>query len=165
MSKRQIIILSIMAIAILYGIYELFIAGPVKIKNVDPGKRSEELDTFLGNISAGAKKDSPSPADLYIIARAEAAWLHNPFYERESYKVWLASRGSASGEAKQVIKFNYHGYLVVGKGKMAIINNVEYKTGEQLEIEGYFLKNISPQRIVIEKRADRTRFDVPLQEQ
>ena len=47
---------------------------------------------------------------------------------------------------------------------MAIINGVEYKVGEPLDVKGYFLKNISAARVVIENRGTKATLNVPLQE-
>jgi len=59
---------------------------------------------------------------------------------------------------------NYTGYLEDKGKKIAIINGVEYMTGEPLDIEGYILQKITSSRVIIENRASRRCFNVPFQE-
>jgi hypothetical protein len=47
---------------------------------------------------------------------------------------------------------------------MAVINGFEYRIGEQLEIEGYVLKQITPSKVLIFNKNTGNKEDIPLQE-
>jgi hypothetical protein len=47
---------------------------------------------------------------------------------------------------------------------MAIINGMEYREGDELEIKGYVLTSVSPTRVVIVNRESRAEQTVSLQE-
>ncbi len=47
---------------------------------------------------------------------------------------------------------------------MAIINGYEYREGEQLEMEGYVLKKITPSYVLIENKNTGSEIEIPIQE-
>ena len=73
-----------------------------------------------------------------------------------------ARQGDARRRPK--IEFVYTGYLEVGRKRMAIINGMEYREGEALDIKGFVLKSVSPTKVVIENRGIGATLNVPLQE-
>jgi hypothetical protein len=58
----------------------------------------------------------------------------------------------------------YSGYVDSGKNKTAVINGFEYRIGEQLEIEGYVLKQITPSSVLIFNKNTGNKEEIPLQE-
>ena len=72
--------------------------------------------------------------------------------------------GQGGGAAAPKIEFVYSGYLEVDRKRMAIINGMEYREGEGLDIKGYVLKSVSPSSVVIENRGTGATINVPLQE-
>jgi type II secretory pathway component PulC len=62
------------------------------------------------------------------------------------------------------INFVYSGYIALGQKKMAIINGIEYREGDPLEIEGYVLKSVNAAMVVIENRKAGVMENVPLQD-
>jgi len=52
----------------------------------------------------------------------------------------------------------------LGRKRMAIINGIEYREGDALDIKGYVLKSVSPAKVVIVNLATRAMFTVPLEE-
>ena len=166
LTKQQIIILSIMAIVILFAIYDFLTASRSKSEPIDFGKKTSELQAFLTDLTSRLPKGSLPSADAYILSRAQSEWAHDPFYERKSFREWekRKERAKAGGGAMQRVSFSYSGYLKVMDKNLAIINGVEYETGDQLEIEGYVLKKIYPGRVVIVNERSGAKFDIPLQE-
>jgi hypothetical protein len=61
-------------------------------------------------------------------------------------------------------KVIYSGYVDSGKNKMAVINGFEYRVGDELEIEGYILKQITPSKILIVNKHTDNKEEIPLQE-
>jgi hypothetical protein len=166
LTTRQIIIISVMVIAILYAAYDFFIAPRTKKVMVDTGKKTAELEAFIAEVTANMLKGSLSANDAYKISRAEAQWTRDPFYERKAFREWVTSKDPAkagSGTTQKMI-FNYSGYLKVKDKKMAIINGIEYEPGEALEMEGYVLQNIYQNKVVIINQKNGAKLNVPLQE-
>jgi len=160
-NKRQIIILVIAALFVLYAAYEYLVSGPAG-KKVKAGANSAETNTFVTELQGNLIKDIAAGVDTYIIGRAEAEWQKNPFWERGSYKEWAAREGAAGGGASS--KIIYSGYVDSGKKKMAVINGFEYREGEKLEMEGYVLRNITPSKILIFNNNTGNEIEISIQE-
>ena len=159
LTTRQIIILGVAVIAVLYGGYDFFFAKSKKAAVVDTGKRIEELNTFMAEMTVALGKDTPSPVDAHMIRRAEAGWARDPFYNRKTEKTWA---GGAITQPKS--PFSYTGYVDAGKKKIAVINGNGYGAGDALDVDGYVLKAIDPARVTIYNRETRRTIDIPLQE-
>lgn len=157
-NQRQMIILALMGLAILYGAYEIFFAPAGKKappKKTEASTVSSAMVTMLAN----------NPADKFdglIIARAEAGWENDPFLDQAIYKEWAIRQEPK--ESQPMAKIVYSGYVDSGKRKIAIINGVEYSVGERLEIEGFVLKSVTPTKIKIENIKMGSEYEVPLQE-
>ena len=165
LTKRQIIILSIMIVAVLYAVYNYTIAPRNKPAAIYTAGKSAELEVLKSDITAKMPKGS-SAADDYIVSRAEAGWTHDPFYDSKSFREWIRFKDPAKTgiRTSQKVVFGYNGFLKVDKRNVAIINGAEYESGEALDIEGYVLKNIYPDKVVIVNIKNGVKFDVPLQE-
>jgi hypothetical protein len=151
--------LVLMALAVLYGIYEIIFSSPAADK-------TPTIKTYNSTINSNIIAILNNPLeklDAYIIERAEADWKSNPFLDSHLYKEWLA-REQTLDTSKIAAKIIYSGYVDSGKKKMAIINGMEYSEGEKLEIEGYVLKNIKPAKIKIVNRNTGSELEISLQE-
>jgi hypothetical protein len=170
LNKRQILILGVMFVAVLYGAYELFPAGRKGPAVVDTTKKAADLNAFMGDITASLTKDTSSPTDAYMIKRAEAGWLRDPFYEPKNDREDAIAKEAAQTQQVQAAatalkgQFNYTGYVDMGLKKIAIVNGNEYVTGDALDVEGYVLNGIHPTKIVIYSKVTRLTIDIPLQE-
>ena len=169
LNTRQIVILGVMVLAILYGAYDLFSSGRGKPVSADPAKKTADASAFIGEMTAALAKDTPTPLEAHMIKRAEAAWTKDPFYERKTYAEWGAAKDAANAPGASMpgaprVQFNYTGF-VEGSGKrIAVINGNEYAAGDALDVEGYMLKAVTPTRISVYNRETRRTFDIPLQE-
>jgi hypothetical protein len=164
LEKRQMIILAVMALVILYGAYEL-LSGKKKAPPVSPAQKTADLQSFVASITAGAATEKDSTA--LIFSRAEKEWAQDPFLDTKSQLAWNQSRGGAQAAAGATVKkidFVYSGYLNAGKHSMAVINGMEYREGEALEVAGYVLRSISPARALIENRGTGTTLNIPMQD-
>jgi hypothetical protein len=173
LEPRQIVILGIMLLAILYGAYELLFTGRKGPAAPAPvtARSGADLTTFITDMSAVLGKDAPSQIDAQAIQRAEADWLRNPFSPPRSDPHWATATGgplaggaavAAAGPAKA--SFNYTGYVDMGHKKIAIVNGNAYAAGDALDVEGYVLKGVTPSRITLFNRESGRTLDVPLQE-
>lgn len=167
LEKRQMIILGVMCIAVLFGAYSFLMPAQKAKPGVNTVRKAEELNTFVNDLNASLGKDTTKSLSGLIFARAEKEWTPDPFLESRSYKTWFRSREPAkegSGVAKKTELFIYSGYLEAGRRQMAIINGFEYREGEKLDMKGYFLKSVTPTGVVIENMSTKARQSVPLQE-
>ena len=163
MGKRQMIILGVMAIAILYAAFA-YLAPQKKIPGVDTAQKTAELKTFVTGLTAGLGKDSSKNPGTLIFSRAEREWTQDPFLDSRAYKSWSQTQVTAKEAGAPKIEFVYSGYLEVGRKRMAIINGMEYREGEGLDTKGYVLKSVSPSSVVIENRGIGATVNVPLLE-
>jgi hypothetical protein len=145
----------------LYAGYEYLIAGPAS-KKVKTSTESVNINTSSTGITKDLGKDKITDFDAYVIRRMEADWGKNPFWKKDLYKEW----GNREGVAKSGVlaKIIYSGYVDSGKNKMAIINGLEYRLGEELELEGYVLKQITPSSVLIFNKYTGNKEEIPLQE-
>jgi hypothetical protein len=169
LTTRQFVILGVMLAAVLYGAYDFFLAGRKSSATGNSVKQAVDMGTFITGITANLGKETASPPDAHMIKRAETPWLRDPFYERKSYrKLTVADKpvqaGSVATFAVEKSKFNYTGYLDMGSKEIAIVNGSEYVSGDALDVAGYVLNGIYPDRIVIYHTENRRTFDIPLQE-
>jgi hypothetical protein len=164
LEKRQIIILAVMVIAILYGAYEL-LSTKKKGAPVDLAQKTSELKTFVTGLTTGVGAERDVTA--LIFSRAEKEWTQDPFLDSQSQKAWAQTRvvaQAAAGTGDKKIEFVYSGYLGLGKKSMAVINGMEYKEGESLDISGFVLRSVSPARVVIENRGTGATLNIPMQD-
>ncbi|OGP90721.1 MAG: hypothetical protein A2031_02850 [Deltaproteobacteria bacterium RBG_19FT_COMBO_43_11] len=160
LNKRQIIILVIAALFVLYAAYEYLIAGPAA-KKAKAVANPAQINTFVSDLQSDLIKDVVAGVDAYIIGRAEKDWQRNPFWERSSYKEWAAREGGVGSASAKII---YSGYVDSGKKKLAVINGFEYRIGEQLEMEGYILKGITPLKVILFNKNSGSEIEIPIQE-
>jgi len=164
LKKREIIILAVAAVFVLYAGYEYLIAGPASKKvKISASADSVKVDTFTSGIIKDLGKDNIGDLDAYVIRRMETDWGKNPFWKKDLYKAWVNREGVAKGSGV-LAKIIYSGYVDSGKNKMAVINGFEYRIGEQLEIEGYVLKQITPSSVLIFNKNTGNKEEIPLQE-
>jgi len=163
LKKREIIILVVTAVFILYAGYAYLIAGPASKKvKTSASADSVKVDTFISGITNDLDKNKPSDFDTCVIRRMETDWVKNPFWKKDTYRAWANREGVATGSV--LAKIIYSGYVDSGKNKMAVINGFEYRIGEQLEIEGYVLKQITPSKVLIYNKNTGNKEEIPLQE-
>jgi hypothetical protein len=159
LNKRQIIILSVAVLLVLFAVYELLIARP-SAKKAKTEVASVEKASFADTLRKDILTNKGTAVDTYVAQRAEMEWNKNPFWEANSYREF-AGRDASSGGGE---KITYSGYVDAGNKKMAIINGWEYEAGDALEIEGYLLKKVTPTRVLIINRTTGGESYIQIQE-
>ena len=148
MSNREKIILVITGVAIIYGIYNLFFVSSPKMGRDGPEKSIQENNKFVMDIAQRLQKNISSKQS-YVLALAKSKWSKDPFMALKP-----ALKDSAqvqSPESNKISRktFAYTGYLEMGDRKLAIINGLEYQSGDRLEQGGNIVKKIGPRQVVI----------------
>jgi len=148
MLKRERIIVLLMIVAVIYGAYSLFLAPGDQSTVQDSKQKMVELKNFVVDAATNLSSESVSSADKYIIEQAEKVWPESPFLT--SGNVLTSQPFEAKAEVKvESIKLAYTGFLQTENSLLAIVNGMEYETGEQLTEAGYYIKRISPNKVVI----------------
>jgi hypothetical protein len=165
MSNREKIIVVMAVLALIYGVYIVFIEPQAQQPTFKTSKNQlEDLNAFITKVAA-ATKDGLSERDSEIIARAEKAWVRDPLIRMRKPVQAEKETQQAEQETEPQGVILYTGYLEMGTMRLAIINGNEYAAGDTLEQGGYIVRSISPSQIVL-ATTDGTKnmFIVPLQE-
>ncbi len=155
MSTREKIILAIMAIVVVGGIfYYTSSERETVIEERESGL--QELNTFVGETVDRVNIQNLTAAELRTIASAEAKWVRDPY---------RAPKITKEEQEKQLsVSFSYTGYIKSGKKKIAVINGLEYKIGEEIDPGGFVAREIYPDRVIIEAKGQKQKLIVPLVE-
>ena len=159
-----------MLLSVVYGVYTVFFegkGGTREITTISATKQLENLNSFITTV-AEASKAGLSKEDKYIIQLAEAEWKQDPLISAE-----LKDRPESEiQKAKKVapvpipdFNISYTGFMQMGDIKFAIINGLEYATGDRLEQGDYILHSITSSRVVIVSTGpSKKRYIFPLEE-
>jgi type II secretory pathway component PulC len=153
MSKREKIILAIMTLVIIGGVI-YYINSRREVVVQERESELKELNTFVGDTITGINKNNLTEPEIRTIASAEAEWVRDPYRApvvKEEEKQQLLD-----------VSFIYTGYLKAGKKKIAVINGLEYMTGEEVEPGGFVAREIYPDRVIIEVKGQKQKIVVPL---
>jgi hypothetical protein len=174
MTKRERVILVLMCLAVVYGAYALFFSSPPKGTSKSAGSRSSEINKLITELSVGLTKEGPTATDNYIIEKAESKWVKDPFFDKKISvvkekekvpKVEAEMEAEKEVEVLPEVTFSYSGYLQMGDRKIAIIDGMEYKTGEEIGPGGFIIRAIYPNRIVVGIKGKEEEITVPLVEE
>ena len=158
LKTREIIILVVAGLFVLYAVYAYLIA-PRAGKQVKTSADSVKIEGFISETTNDVSKNKLSDFDKYVVKRAGIDSGNNPFLKKDLYMAW-AEKESGGSAAKMI----YSGYVESAKNKMAVINGFEYRTGEKLAEEGYILKQITPSTVLIFDKRTGSMFRIPIQE-
>lgn len=160
MKRREMIILSLASVGVLYAVWILLLAPT-------PGTGAGEvvldragLTKTASDIREMVTKSQPSALEAFTLARAASPFPRDPFH-----------RTTTPGEVPVVdgqpkASFVYSGFLQMEGEIFAIINGMEYREGEELETVDYYLSRIERNKVTIEHQppgqAASSRIVVPL---
>ncbi len=151
---RPKIIFAVMILAIVYGGYELVFDH--RPKTVASAATDSGLQEYTAKIGSSIARNAPSSYDTCIVTRASKTWARNPFVLK------VQPDDTKKTKDAGLAQFVYQGYIETPSRRMAVINNAEYKSGEQLVQKGFFVKLITPTTVTIINKRDRTKVTVPL---
>ena len=172
MTIREKIIVGVMCLTIVYGAYELLgNRGSGKRERADAPKTNplEELRGFVADVTQKMVKEKMSVEYQYMVERAGMAWVKDPFIASSALlKSEAAPKTPAAKETKSsasVPDFVYTGFLQLGDKKLAVINGTEYTEGESLGLQGYYIKSIAPNKVVLGKVNSSESIGLNIQEE
>jgi hypothetical protein len=169
MSKREKIILIIMALTVVYGFYALFLENPSAgiPKLAASGNKLDTFNKFITSVAAMVK-GGVSEEDTYIIDKIPVKWTKDPLlntrtettFKPEKEKLTEAKKEATARELGMV----YTGFLNMGSRNLAIINGNEYEKGEKLPDSGHIVEAIYPNRVVFGIQGSKKKITVKLEE-
>jgi len=162
MSKREKIILFLMALSIVYGFFVFFIEAPGKKRAIGQNSKLESINKFISQVPE-LSKESLSDIDSYIIEKAPKQWDKDPLLSSDSEFQFKAESTEADVSALKV-NIKYTGYLNMGAKNLAILDGLEYEEGEELEKGGFIIRKIYPERVIIVIKGKKEEIAIPLEE-
>jgi hypothetical protein len=146
MPKRQKILLALMGLTIAVALYMQFgtSAGPAKPGAVAvpgaPGSAADNLRQLL-ELASG------SDVELYKLGLLADNGTSNPFYEGKGVLTIEEDRSLAGSEADPV----YSGFIRAGNKAFAVLDGIEYTTGDTLADSAYRVQGIEKDSVVLER--------------
>jgi hypothetical protein len=148
MTNREKAIVGLMLLAVVYGVYIVFFAGPNEEAAFKSGgdTKLEALNSFITKVAEKTKSSLPEE-QAYALQKAQSDWTQDPL-------IHIEPKISREEEAqRQPLKLDrkiiYTGFLQMGANRLAIINGLEYEIGDRLEPDGLIIRNIHPNHVVI----------------
>ena len=168
MEKRQKIILAVMTLTILYGLFQFLFISPADTNSMVSKTQIEGLKTSISSLALSLSAGNLSDAEGYIIDISDDEWQKNPFKE-------LLAQEFPEAEAIVPLKVNikeeetlsvfiFSGFLSMGDNHFAIINGLEYETGDELETDGYIVQQIKSDEVLLKKANEDKTISVILSE-
>jgi len=166
LQKREIIILGVMGVAVLFGAYTFLMPTRKPAPGTTAAQKTEDFGAFLSKIRGETAPVVVDTQSNIIFAKAKSEWKPDPFLDKASYDQWVRAQIAAKAAPVVVKKevFTFTGYLATGSQKMAIVNGIEYREGAPLEPKGYVLQKVTPTKIIIVNTANGAKETVLLQD-
>ena len=163
MSTREKIILCLVILAAGYAAYQ-FLADTPKRVHVETEEELIDLKKLTADVIEEVDTAVLKKTEAFIIGQAVAEWKRDPFLKPGPPVKFRPENGQAEVLAEE-LSFTYSGYLEMAGKKLAIINGMEYKTGEMIiNGGGYIVSSIFPTRVVLELIGGRNMITIPLEE-
>ncbi len=161
MAKREKVILLIMGAVVLAGIYMVFFPSPSEYSEGELGVDTQALEQAVADLEAALAKAEVSEAEAFAVEQAEAPWGQDPFYD----KIYVARSGADTEGGATRPRFIYSGFLAMGGRMTAIINDMEYQAGDELEMGGYIVGAIYADRVILRVKGLDEEITVPFEEE
>ena len=153
MGKREKILVGLMVVALLYAgfelVYRLVETGPEIQQQVDAAG-TQELAAIAGQAMQEASLEE---RQLHVLKAASAPWVDSPFAVLptpavDPEEVDTDFEVVDAPEDRRIPLF-YSGYMEMGDRRLAVINGIEYRPGEEMSIAGLILESIEPHQVVV----------------
>ena len=163
MAKREKILLTLMIVAIGYGIFEFFSGYLIQERIVEqPFPQVENAFSFSSDVSQTVENARLVPTEVYIIDLAFRNTVPDFLYEWPPEDRAVEQKPYLSDIIEPMI---YNGYLEMGSRRLAIIDGIEYQEGDILARGIFRILSISPQKVAIENLNNGSRIVIPYAEE
>lgn len=160
MTKREQIILALMALTVVVGGY-LYFAGPSKQTVKPPAISMEEVKTLNADVAAAISKQGLSRPQEYALKIIGEHWQRDPF-------AVIGAKGEDAVIEETVqtedVAFEYSAYVIAGDQFVGVINGREYQVGDSMAQDGYVLVRIDTKSALIKGPGESNMIVVPYRE-
>lgn len=152
MEKREKIILLLMLVALGYGAY-LYLFSDEEVTSVKDIVNMDELNRVKNEVDKKLNEHPLTDLERYRLKMAERAFIKDPFYDRTK-DVVAEDEAAIDTQLPPDVVLRYTGYISIRGELYAIVNDMEYQEGEELDIAvpGFYVFEISENKIVIGKK-------------
>lgn len=149
MEKREKILLVILVIVIGFGAYTYLFSGE-KVTSVSDLVNVDELNRIKTDVDKKLDENPLTKIERFRLEQAERPWNMDPFYDRTQD---MAQEAEVDTQFPADVDLRYTGYIRIGDEIVyAIINSMEYKVGDEIEVEGFYLFDITKDKVVVGKQ-------------
>lgn len=171
MGKREKILVTLMALALVYAGFELVYRYAIESDSDSSETQVEpEADPQVAQrIVQEVEESKPSQAQELVLRHTTAKWDRNPFYVYPEDQTDTTSEQEtepepeAEGVKEELRSITYSSYLETGDHRVAILDSRDYKVGDKLQNHEAVLKSISPQMVLLESLHTGDMVSVPFQ--
>lgn len=156
MTTREIILVSVAALAVLYGAGHLMTAPRRAAGAAGPSKGTGGAAGLAG---PGVKQAMDVQSDLHVLKRLESEWAPDPFAAKP------LKFGASPGSPDETKGYLYSGCVEAGGVSVAFINGLEYRVGEEVAPSGYVVESIDRANVVLRERTGQGKITVPICEE
>jgi len=155
MKTREKIILVLAILALSYGAFDYFILSSGKTGGILSEAENqyseflEKTNATLANLNIIEKKKANAD---YLISSIESEWKNDPFFMIEK----LSKKEQKSPANPEISVLTYSGFIKLGNKMLAVIDGMEYTTGEYIKDSGYKIIQITPESVSINNNVNNT---------
>lgn len=148
MKPREKIILVLAILALLYGAFDFFILSSGNTDAIQSEAENqyadflEKTNATLVNLNTIEKKKANAG---YLISIIESEWENDPFFKIET----PSKKTQKSAANPEMAVLTYSGFIKLGNKMLAVIDGMEYTTGEYIKDSGYKIIQITPESVSI----------------
>ena len=155
MNHREKIIIFLAIFAALYGLFDYFIFSSSKnnkdgtIQSEITKKTLKGLTKINENLTALKTMYENQKEDSYVISMIETEWENDPFIKFNTPSEKSVGKSMEVTTTIDIMDLKYSGFIQFGKKIFAVINGMEYATGEYIKNTEYKIVRITSNTIVL----------------
>lgn len=168
MSTREKVLVGLMVVALLYAALELlyFLSDESPSGRQGPGFDTESARDLSAKEAQRLAESDLETIHAHVLRAAMREAAKEPFQPRPDYLLETDEAEDFTAEESKGRKmdsprFVYSGYLEMGRIRMAVINGIEYRAGDELEDADYMVIDIKPEKVLLQSSTGRNRTSVP----
>lgn len=154
MSKREKIILGLTVLVAISAGWLFLFSNP----GTDPlGLKADDNNTsaLITEVAQSLGAYNLTATEQIILEKAEIPWPTQSFLTDGGGAADVLESAGLTIDVADPTEFSFTGYIEIGKRRLAIINDEEYETGEQLTESPYRVFGISPEQVLLEDSSNR----------
>lgn len=164
MNKREKIIIFLALFVALYGLIDFFLlSSPGKDKNKTGQseilnrsfKKLTQINERLVSLRVKIKNNERTD---YLISMIESEWENDPFIKKENPFQTINKKNAVHVIFDDKKGFFYSGFIQFDNKILAVINGMEYTTGNYIADTGYKIIKITPDFVILDIDNRQTRL-------